>query len=273
MQRINAFESMMHDHNPHYGKYGGYGHHMHRYGRYIDQLMEFVEDKDFVKPVIACNATAAAWVRAAFHDAGTYSKSCGRIGGADGSLQYEIDNEVNAPLAETISFFQDMKYEYPKVSMSDIITWGGIVSVKTCGGPYIPFKAGRPDAAHSNDVSLLPSDPDTPIEDYIQRFKDMGFDTREFVALVAGGHSLGGRNVRETGFDGTPDRFDNKICKVILEGKAVFKSDNEMGVHPETKRYIEEFAYDEHAFREAFVKAFVKMMELGVDKSRLIKVD
>lgn len=42
-----------------------------------------------------CNAKARGWYRINFHDAGTFNRTDGS-GGADGSIQYELDRWVGA---------------------------------------------------------------------------------------------------------------------------------------------------------------------------------
>ncbi|KAJ3092905.1 hypothetical protein HK102_000881 [Quaeritorhiza haematococci] len=171
-----------------------------------------------------------------------------------------------------MAIFQNFKRKYPRVSMADIINWGGIISIKACGGPDIPFRAGRKDATTRNPPGLLPK-VSTPIPDLLTQFKKLGFTAREFVAITTGAHSIGGRNKKFRGFDGTAGRFDNNIFKVVLQNQAVFASDNGLAGNAETRPVVEEFANNQQAFHQAFVDSYVKMMEIGVNGTNLVLVD
>ncbi|KAJ3092904.1 hypothetical protein HK102_000880 [Quaeritorhiza haematococci] len=238
-------------------------------GDQMSQLRLFKRDPVFNGLVAACNPIAAAWLRAAFHDAGTFD---GTSGGADGSLQFELNDADNRGLEQTITIFQGFKKKYPQVSMADIINWGAIISVKVCGGPDIPFRAGRKDATTRNPPGLLPG-PNVPIPELLSRFQTLGLNAREFVALTAGAHSVGGRNKRLRGFDGTAGRFDNAIFKVILQNQAIFQSDNGLAGNSDTRPIVEEFANNQQAFHQAFASSYVKMMEIGINGTSLVVVD
>ncbi|KAJ3086364.1 hypothetical protein HK102_013232 [Quaeritorhiza haematococci] len=236
----------------------------------LEQLRALMNDQGFIQPIRNCNGIAAAWIRASFHDAGTFD---GESGGADGSLQFETGDPENFGLGGTIGFFQGTKRRFPDVSMADIIDWGAITSIKACGGPDIPFRAGRVDATTRNKEGTLAGNPNTPIPELVAAFGRMGLSARDFVALSAGAHSVGGTRFREQeGFDGTPNRFDNEIFKRILAGTAIFASDNGLANDPTTRPIVEEFANSQEAFFTAFSEAYTKMMSLGVPADRLVVV-
>ncbi|KAJ3079563.1 hypothetical protein HK102_003693 [Quaeritorhiza haematococci] len=235
----------------------------------LDQLRALMTDPEFNQIVSSCNGIAAEWIRASFHDAGTFD---GNSGGADGSLQFELQDAENFGLDGTISFFQGTKQRFPDVSMADIIDWGAITSIRACGGPDIPFRAGRVDATSRNREGTLAGNPNTPIPELIAAFGRQGLSARDFVALSAGSHSVGGRRFNADGFDGTPDRFDNEIFKRILTGTATFASDNGLADNPTTRPIVEQFANNQQAFFTAFSQAYTKMMDLGVPANRLVVV-
>ncbi|KAJ3086363.1 hypothetical protein HK102_013231 [Quaeritorhiza haematococci] len=235
----------------------------------MEQLRGLMNDRGFNGIVSSCNGIAAAWIRASFHDAGTFD---GTSGGADGSLQFELQDPENFGLEGTIGFFQGTKQQFPDVSMADIIDWGAITSIKACGGPDIPFRAGRIDTTERNKEGTLAGNPNTPIPELIAAFGRMGLSARDFVALSAGAHSVGGTRFRPDGFDGTPNRFDNEIFKRILAGNTVFQSDNGLANDPTTRPIVEEFANNQEAFFTAFSEAYIKMMDLGVPRDRLVVV-
>ncbi|KAJ3083596.1 hypothetical protein HK102_000992 [Quaeritorhiza haematococci] len=235
----------------------------------MDQLRALMTDSSFNGIVASCGSIAAAWIRASFHDAGTFD---GTNGGADGSLQFELQDPENFGLEGTLGFFQSTKQRFPDVSMADIIDWGAISSIKACGGPELTFRAGRVDAVTRNTAGTLPGNPNTPIPDLIAAFGRMGLSARDFVALTAGAHSVGGRTFRPDGFDGTPNKFDNEIFKRILAGNAVFASDNGLANDTTTRPIVEEFANNQQAFFTAFSEGYTKMMDLGVARDRLVVV-
>ncbi|KAJ3090488.1 hypothetical protein HK102_003560 [Quaeritorhiza haematococci] len=126
----------------------------------MDQLRALMTDSNFNGIVASCGSIAAAWIRAFFHDAGTFD---GTNGGADGSLQFELQDPENFGLEGTLGFFQSTKQWFPDVSMADIIDWGAISFIKACGGPELTFRAGRVDAVTRNTAGTLPGNPNTPM--------------------------------------------------------------------------------------------------------------
>jgi catalase (peroxidase I) len=163
-----------------------------------------------------CNDHARAWVRAAFHDAGTLNMNDGD-GGADGSLQFELDRPENAGLQDTISFYNAL-VQKENVSMADAIVYGSKLAVEVCGGPTIPFEPGRIDAKTANPPGRLPkANAETP--EIFKVFVDsMKLSMEETVALIGGGHTIAKLVDRPTNdpdlipgdFDSTPTKFDNR---------------------------------------------------------------
>ncbi|KAJ3082541.1 hypothetical protein HK102_001610 [Quaeritorhiza haematococci] len=240
----------------------------------IAQLQQLMNDAQFNGLVQPCNDIAAAWLRAAFHDAGVFR---GGVGGADGSLQFEASAPENRGLEGTISFFRQTKARFPEVSYADIVNWGGIISVKSCGGPDIPFEGGRIDATGPQDVSVIPGNPESPISSLKQGFQGLGLSVQDFVALSSGGHTLGGRRSRGAfePFDQTPTTFDNQIFKDILANQTVLPSDSGLAADAETRTIVERFANDQNAFFTAFQQAYIKMMRIGPNATpqNLVVVD
>ncbi|KAJ3093137.1 hypothetical protein HK102_007976 [Quaeritorhiza haematococci] len=106
-------------------------------------------------------------------------------------LQFELADDHNFGLEGTISFFQGVQTRFPDVSMADIIAFGAIVSIETCNGPAIPFKAGRIDATSRNAPLGERGNPDASIDVLLSEFERLGFTSREFVAITSGSHSVG----------------------------------------------------------------------------------
>ena len=102
---------------------------------------------------------AALWIRAAFHDAGTFdSLDSANPGGANGHLVYTADFGDNKGLANTLANQRITARQNYNISNADLIALGGAVTVTHCGGPKIPFRGGRIDVNTSTTtISLLQS--------------------------------------------------------------------------------------------------------------------
>jgi catalase (peroxidase I) len=139
--------------------------------------------------VAGCSPHARAWIRAAFHGAGTFSNQA-RDGGNTGAFQFEGDRFENRGLEGTIGFYRDMVSRFG-ISFADALTFGGIVAVQACNGPDIPFQPGRLDTARGpGPVNRLPN-PHISGTDILGTFVDrMGFTIDETVALIGGGHTV-----------------------------------------------------------------------------------
>lgn len=92
---------------------------------------------------------------------------------------------------------------------------GTVLAVAACGGPLIPFRAGRIDATGPGpDTVPLPEE---TLASHIESFRRQGFTPTEMIILVACGHSLGG--VRQVDFPqivpaNAPNGFANFTPKV-----------------------------------------------------------
>ncbi len=67
-----------------------------------------------------------------------------------------------------------------------------VSAVIGCGGPPIPFRAGRIDATTPGPETV--PEPQETLEEHTAEFKRMGFNATEMIALTACGHSLGTLN-------------------------------------------------------------------------------
>ncbi|KAF5315123.1 hypothetical protein D9619_007526 [Psilocybe cf. subviscida] len=116
------------------------------------------------------STVAAEWVRFAYHDMATFNVTDG-TGGLDASLLYELfrpENVGSGMIDTLIDFFVSSNV---LVSRADIIALGAIWGIAACGGPVLPFRAGRKDASKAG--------------------RPGGFTPKEMIALVACGHTLG----------------------------------------------------------------------------------
>lgn len=92
-------------------------------------------------------------VRLAWHASGTYSAK-DKTGGSNGStmrLAPESAWGANAGLQKARDFLAPVASKY-KMSVADVWTLGGAVAIESMGGPIIPWKAGRTDAAAPTTV-------------------------------------------------------------------------------------------------------------------------
>ncbi|KAJ3117839.1 hypothetical protein HDU96_005426 [Phlyctochytrium bullatum] len=226
---------------------------------------------------------AALWIRNVFHDAGTFDAATG-IGGADGSLESNEelvlpDNTGIAKSMPTRMLRRAANISATALSDADKIALAGIVAVRHCGGPNIPFRAGRGDSSPKsiiNDYSLLPSDPFDSLANITAKFARMGLNKVDMLVLVAGSHSLGGAHRQVTPkvtsevfvpFDDTPGVFDNGPFTRILQNRCVLQSDCAFGRDPDLLPLIATYASNQTAFFEQYAISFQKMM--GLTRSRL----
>ncbi|KAI2623449.1 heme peroxidase [Xylaria nigripes] len=212
---------------------------------HIDELEEIMyqvkgyRSREFGGTVIPCSSeaagpgrhNAAAWLRAAFHDMSTTTIAGGvRLGGMDGSLQFELKSSDNIGSAfnTTLKFMAD--YYTSRSGVADLLALGVYYAVRSCGGPAVPMAGGRIDAKAGGPIGVpLPQNSAFTFQ---QQFARMGFSQAEMIQVVACGHSIGG--VHEVEFpqivpvgstangeaptDSTVDVFDNKVVTEYLSG-------------------------------------------------------
>lgn len=203
----------------------------------IDDLEEIMfqqrifKSRNFADTISPCSneasgpgrQVAAEWLRVAFHDMATADISTGK-GGLDGSLVYQLtDGESKGPgFNSTLKFFSD--YLSKRSSLADLIALGVYASVRSCGGPVVPVRAGRVDATGPGSMGV--PQPEHSIEQFRQQFSRMGFTDEEMIQVTACGHTLGG--VHNTEFpelveegeapsDSTVSEFDEKVITEYLD--------------------------------------------------------
>ncbi|KAG6804791.1 hypothetical protein H0H93_006705, partial [Arthromyces matolae] len=67
---------------------------------------------------------------------------------------------------------------------------GAVLGVASCGGPIIPYRAGRIDATQAGSATV--PEPQQDLQTHIASFERQGFNQTEMIALVACGHTIGG---------------------------------------------------------------------------------
>jgi len=231
-------------------------------------------------------------VRLAWHAAGTYDKNSHTGGSNGGTIRFHPESSAgaNAGLKVARDLLEPIKQKYPGISYADLYTLAGVVAIEELGGPKVPWRPGRTDAA---DGKSCPPDgrlPDaTKTQDHVRQiFGRMGFNDQEIVALL-GAHSLGRCHSDRSGFDGpwtnSPTTFSNEYYRVLLEEKWVprvvkgkplqyedaktkklmmLPADLCFVQDPAFKKYVEIYAKDNERFRKDFAAAFGKLLELGV---------
>ena len=105
------------------------------------------------------------------------------------------------------------------LTVPDAIALGAVLSVAACGGPLIPYKAGRVATTSAGPPNV--PEPHQDLETHTELFRRQGFSQTEMISLVACGHSLGG--VRRADFpDILPpmEGIDNKL--VLFDGTQEF---------------------------------------------------
>lgn len=236
------------------------------------------------------------FVRLAWHAAGSYSK-VDNSGGSDGA-RMRFSPEAfwggNAGLPLARNQMQRLKKRFPGISYADLWTLAGAVAIEHMGGPKIAWRSGRTDDADGarspQSDNRLP-DASQGAEHLRAVFYRMGFTDREIVAL-SGAHCLGRCHTTRSGFSGpwtyAPTTFSNDYFKLLLSEKWTKKawdgpeqfenpggalmmlpSDMALVHDPNFRAVVEEYARDEAAFRADFAAAFAKLLELGVDPSKL----
>jgi len=169
---------------------------------YVD-LLETV-DKANCAPIV---------VRLAWHDAGTFNKANADKpfpdrGGANGSIRFdpELAHGANAGLGLALKLLEPVKKRHPNVGWADLMQAASAAGIEATGGPRIPMRYGRKDAAGPEDcpkegnlpganipgqqTGPFPDGTPTPADHLRKVFHRMGLSDQDIVAL-SGAHTLG----------------------------------------------------------------------------------
>ncbi|KAI8611434.1 heme peroxidase [Chytriomyces sp. MP71] len=222
---------------------------------------------------------AALWLRAVFHDAGTYDASA-KTGGLDASVQLtsESSSSVNKGLPGSFGSLS-IRQDIP-ISKADAIALAGVVTLSSCRvcdatntseSPFVAFSSGRADATSPNLMDNLPHDPFGTVDTIYPGFQRMGLNKVDMLVLVTGSHSLGGAhaaisplltNKTFVPFDSTPGIFDNDVFKQVLAGNCVNPFDCTMARNADLKPYVQLYASNQTAFFTQYQASFEKMLAL-----------
>jgi hypothetical protein len=200
-------------------------------------------------------------------------------GGLDGSIQYMLDDGENLGpgFNTTLRFLAG--YHSSRASIADLIALGVHVSVRSCGGPIIPVRGGRIDAAGPGDMGV--PQPEHDIALFRQQFARMGFTPEEMIQVTACGHTLGGVHnnefpelvsATEVGSDSTVALFDNKVVTEYLDsntsnplvvGPAVtLGKDSDRRIFDSDGNSTVKAMVDPDKFRDACRKVLQKMIDV-----------
>ncbi|KAL3138501.1 putative L-ascorbate peroxidase 7, chloroplastic, variant 3 [Trebouxia sp. C0010 RCD-2024] len=97
-------------------------------------------------------------VRVAWHDSGTYDKDIAEFpqrGGANGSIRFypEITHAANAGLPVAVKLLKKVADKYDGVSYADLFQMASAQAIELAGGPHIPLRYGRTDAATEEECA------------------------------------------------------------------------------------------------------------------------
>ncbi|KAM7198104.1 putative fungistatic metabolite [Naviculisporaceae sp. PSN 640] len=172
--------------------------------------------------------TAAEWLRIGFHDMATHNRFTG-AGGLDASIQFELGNSENTGPGHNTTLKWFANFLSSRSSMADLIAAGVYASVRGCGGPVVPVRAGRVDAQQAGSLGV--PQPENTRQTFQRQFDTMGFNTAEMIQVTACGHTMGGVHREEfpglipagmpgdqIELDTTAATFDNKIVTEYLDG-------------------------------------------------------
>lgn len=228
-------------------------------------------------------------IRLAWHASGTYSVKDGQ-GGSDGAtMRFEPESKwgANAGLGLARNLMEPIKKKFPNMSYGDLWTLASVVAIEHMGGPQIPWKAGRKDAADGKKIvedGRLP-DASQGSEHIRDIFYRMGFNDRDIVAL-SGAHTVGRCHTDRSGYDGpwtmAPTRFTNLYFRDLLnrkwtkrqwngpeqyedESKKLMMLPTDLALRDDKafRPYVEIYAKDKNEFFKDFASAFGRMLELG----------
>jgi len=250
-------------------------------------IAEIMEDYDWDD-----SSWGPVLVRLGWHASGTYCAADGTGGSNGATMRFEPESAdgANAGLEFARDKLEQIKLKHPNISYADLWILASYVAIEEMGGPRIEFKAGRTDAKDGSECPVVGRLPDaTKGADHVRDvFYRMGFNDREIVALVGGGHAIGRCHKDRSGFDGpwtrAPTTVSNEFFNRLFEEQWVEKkmpsgvqqfvdkstgkimmlpTDMTMISDPEFRKYSKIYYDDEATFLKDFGAAFKKLTELG----------
>lgn len=168
---------------------------------------------------------APFFIRLAWHSSGTYSKEDGTGGSNGATMRFEPESTDpnNAGLENARAILEPIfeKHADSGLTHADLWVLAAYVGLEMTAGPKIEFTGGRVDAGADKAVAGRLPNPEFGLDDGLNVddqnrlsgwqktaahirsvFGRMGFNDRETVALIAGGHSYGRCHKEYTGYEG-----------------------------------------------------------------------
>lgn len=263
------------------------------YGRY-DLLAQAIKNMIPQPNYLPEQTIGPNMIRFTWHCCACYDKVTGTGGSSGGTMRFaqEFNDLGNTGLTTTKSYLDQVHENFPWVSFADLYSFAGCVAIEAIGGPKIQWRPGRTDCPDAKKVPPMGRLP-VATKDYkhIQKvfYDRLGFNAQETVALIGGGHGIGGCHARYSGFNGiwtkSPFKWDNDFFKVLLNENWSLGTVPETGIEqyynndkslmmlntdiellrcPEFKNWVEIYAVNDDLFNEHFALAFAKLLELGV---------
>lgn len=190
---------------------------------------------------------APVLIRLAWHASGTYDKDNADIpgGSRDSTMRYapESTDPENAGLDIARIVLEPIQAKHPGLSSADLWVLAAYCALEVTGGPIIPFSKGRADS--TEDKAVVPPNGRLPGAEFgcepgvdaegrangwekltahvRSVFNRMGFNDREIVALLCGGHVYGRCHPDLTGYAGpwveAMTKFSNEYAADMIEDK------------------------------------------------------
>jgi len=204
------------------------------------ELLKFMK-----RPAYDDGTLGPLFIRLAWHSSGTYD-AVTKTGGSNGATmrhKLEAEDPENAGLDIARDLLEEVKAKYPAVSYSDLWIFAAYVFLRASCGPDITFTPGRKDAGHDKAIApgRLPEAEHgvCPGVDAMGRvngwentakhmrkvFYRQGFNDRDIVALLCGGHVYGRCHTERSGYNGAwiaePWKFSNEYADDMINDKWV----------------------------------------------------
>lgn len=230
--------------------------------------------------------------RLAWHASGTYDAKDGSGGSNGGTMRFdpESNDPANAGLDIARALLEPVHQKHPEVSLADLWTLAGALSIEFAGGPHVPHAFGRVDHPDGHKCPAHGRLPDASqgaahLRDVFYR---MGFSDREIVAL-SGAHTLGACHTARSGFDGkwttSPLTFDNEYFRNLAtltwkprewDGPTQYvdaetgelmmlPTDVALIADPAFREVVDQYAKEQDAFFQDFAAAYSKLLSLGTE--------
>jgi len=197
-----------------------------------------------INPLWDDGSYAPILIRLAWHSSATYSRydNTGGSNGASMRFSPELEDPGNAGLENARDLLQPIynKYAHMGLSYSDLWIFAAYVSLEATAGPKLEFVPGRVDANQGLTVPSRLPDAERGLADGVEVdaqgrmqgwenlaahirevFDRLGFDDRETVALISGGHAYGRCHKEFTGYEGNwinhPFYFANEYVADMID--------------------------------------------------------